>query len=54
MDGPTEAEIRMCAALGVAVLALELIATDFPEPKRTAALALEHLAEKYGFTPENT
>jgi hypothetical protein len=48
MDGPSENEVRLYAALSVSVLALELIADEtLDNPRSAAATALEHLRERY-------
>jgi hypothetical protein len=48
IDGPTETEVRLYAALSVSVLALELIAdAALDDPRSTAVIALEHLRERY-------
>jgi len=45
--------MRLQTALAVALLALDLIAHEVILPK-DAALTLEVIERKYGFTPQNT
>jgi hypothetical protein len=48
MDDPSEAEVRLYAALSVSVLALELIADEaLDSPRDVAERALEHLHQRY-------
>lgn len=56
-DEPDDERDRMLPALAVAILALDLIAhTHMPDSikRTTAQRALKMLAEKYGYTRENT
>jgi hypothetical protein len=55
MDSPTEAELRLTAALAVAVLALDLIEKETVRtPVETARAVLYHLKERYGVRTDDT